>query len=469
MKRLFRRMACVLLCALLCRTAALAADVTVSGGVWARCGLAAGDFISGMAETGQGLWLLVTDGETSLRDRILCLPRDGSSPAVYRPAEGEEEMSFLSMAPDGEGRLWAVLGDPRGACRVVLFQDGERAASVDCGGRPVLGEGRALWREDRSLLCWDGEEIRRYPLPADCGETGELALLGGSPCFVDRQGGRVVCLREDGQSQALFSLPAGEAFQTASLVSCGNEAYLSYRAASGAGLIRLSDGRKLLETAGTLLFAWRQADGTDQLALAAGGGNLMEYEQLSLQDGAAARRHVETYLPNAPAEQPETGEDGLPTGWRFTDSGGNQWIFHLRFSRERGAVTRVLPDGTAVRCLAEAAEPRFPLYVRGAAVDFAAPPYLSDTGHTMAPVRGLAGILGAQVDWDGGSRTVTVRQGEHTLLLTVGASTALADGVSVPLAAPAVIVEGHTMAPLRFLAEALGWTVRWEAPTVYVA
>lgn len=470
MQKFSRYLACILLAILLCQNAVLAAHVTISGGKWTACGLSPGDFISEVAETEQNLFFMITDGETHCRDMILCIPQKGNSPTVYLTADAgaEENMWFLSMAPAGEDRLWAVLGDLRKTYRVVVLQNGEQIASVACNSKPVLGDGWALWQEGQALMCWNGAEIFQYSLPAGCVEAEELALLNGSPCFVDWHGNRVVCLWDGGQNKTLFSLPSGESFQTASLISCGKEAYLSYHTASKSGVIRLSDGRQLLETSGTFVSAWQQADGTDQLALAVGVGNLIEYAQLSICDETVSYRHVETYLPNTPTEQPEAEEDGLPTGWQFTDSNGSQWIFYFRPLRERGAVTRVLSDGTAVRYLAETLEPQFPLYVWGAAVDFETSPYLSDTGHTMVPVRGIAGILNAEVVWNSGSRTVTVRQGEHIISLTIGAQTADVDGVSASLEVPAVIVEGRAMVPLRFLAEALGWTVRWENRAVYI-
>ena len=460
----------ILLCALFFQVPALAADITVSRGNWSTCGLAAGDFISEVTEVGENLYCMVTDGETYDKEMILCLSDGDLSPSVYLSADAgvDETMSFLTMAPSGDDQLWTVLGDLRGKYRVAVFQDGKLAAYTDCSSKPVLGSGQALWQEGRFLVCWNGEEVFRYPLPGDCSEIGDIALFNGCPCFVDWQSGKILRLQKEDQTETVFSLPIGETFQTASLASSGNEAYLSYRSGSKSGIIRLSDGREILETAGTILSVWRQVDGTDHLALAVGSGNLIEYEQLSICSETISCRHVETYLPNSTAERLDSGEDGLPTGWRFTDSSGSQWIFYLRSSQDRGAITRVLPDGTTVRYFPETADPSFPLYVQGAAVEFNVSPFISDSGHTMVPVRGLAGILNAEVTWDSKSRTVTVRQGEHILFLTVGVQTAIVDGEYVPLEAPAVIIEGRTMVPLRFLAEALGWTVHWENRTVYV-
>ena len=50
-----------------------------------------------------------------------------------------------------------------------------------------------------------------------------------------------------------------------------------------------------------------------------------------------------------------------------------------------------------------------------------------------------------------------------------GATLATFNGVSRPLNQPAVIVGGSTFVPLRFVSEALGANVRWDGATRTVA
>ncbi len=130
-------------------------------------------------------------------------------------------------------------------------------------------------------------------------------------------------------------------------------------------------------------------------------------------------------------------------------------------------MTKLTADGTTVGYTA-APLSGFALYLRGAGVSFDTEPYITDTGFTMVPVRGVACLLDAEIAWDGDTQTVTVRQGEHTVLLTIGSMTALADGVEVPLGTPAVITGGRTMLPLRFLTETLGGEIRWENGAVSI-
>lgn len=89
-------------------------------------------------------------------------------------------------------------------------------------------------------------------------------------------------------------------------------------------------------------------------------------------------------------------------------------------------------------------------------------------GRTMAPLRGLAERLGAQVEWVQDAAQVVVRRGPDTVVLTMGQDTARVNGVTRPLpdGVPATAMfyqgQGYTMVPLRFFSEVLGCAVTWE-------
>jgi len=83
----------------------------------------------------------------------------------------------------------------------------------------------------------------------------------------------------------------------------------------------------------------------------------------------------------------------------------------------------------------------------------------------LVPLRVISESLGAQVDWDGATQVVTVRQYGHVVVLRVGKSTAAVDGKEITLDVPARLVNDRTMVPLRFVSEALGAQVSWDAKT----
>ncbi len=84
---------------------------------------------------------------------------------------------------------------------------------------------------------------------------------------------------------------------------------------------------------------------------------------------------------------------------------------------------------------------------------------------TMVPLRFLADALGAQVAWDGTTRTVTYILGSTQVVLQIGSNQAQVDGQAVALDAPATIVEGSTLVPARFVSQELGAAVAWDGST----
>lgn len=103
-------------------------------------------------------------------------------------------------------------------------------------------------------------------------------------------------------------------------------------------------------------------------------------------------------------------------------------------------------------------------------------PALLQDGRTLVPVRALAEALGAAVSWDGAGRRVTLERGGDRVVLTLGLATALVNGESRPLpdGVPTLLARWggseRTLAPLRFVAEALGAKVDWDnaSRTAYV-
>lgn len=91
-------------------------------------------------------------------------------------------------------------------------------------------------------------------------------------------------------------------------------------------------------------------------------------------------------------------------------------------------------------------------------------------GRTLVPVRAIFEALGADVGWDDATRTVTATKEDITIRLTIDNITAYINGVPKTLDVPAMIMQGRTMVPARFVAESLNANVRWDADTstVYV-
>ncbi len=112
-----------------------------------------------------------------------------------------------------------------------------------------------------------------------------------------------------------------------------------------------------------------------------------------------------------------------------------------------------------------AAEPApITVVIDGKVQTYEQPPVVVD-GSTFVPLRAIFEALGAKIDWDAQTRTVTAVKGSKTISLTVGSDLAYINGASHKLAQPARIISDRTMVPLRFVGEALGAEVRWYGET----
>ena len=87
----------------------------------------------------------------------------------------------------------------------------------------------------------------------------------------------------------------------------------------------------------------------------------------------------------------------------------------------------------------------------------------------LVPLRGVFEQMGAYVQWNPWTHTVTATQGSLDVELQPGSSYATVNGERVALDTPAQIVGGSTMVPLRFMAEGLNADVQWSAGTDTVA
>ena len=67
------------------------------------------------------------------------------------------------------------------------------------------------------------------------------------------------------------------------------------------------------------------------------------------------------------------------------------------------------------------------------------------------------------MEWDAVNKVVTITRDDVTIVLTIGSDKALVNGKTVTLDSPAFIENSRTYTPVRFVAEALGAEVAWDA------
>ena len=102
--------------------------------------------------------------------------------------------------------------------------------------------------------------------------------------------------------------------------------------------------------------------------------------------------------------------------------------------------------------------------LNGSKLDLNQSPVIVD-GRTLVPFRGIFEALGAEVSWDGDTRTVTGTSGEKKIVLTIDSTEAFVNGESRILDVAPKIVNDYTMVPVRFVSESFGANVQWDSRT----
>lgn len=109
------------------------------------------------------------------------------------------------------------------------------------------------------------------------------------------------------------------------------------------------------------------------------------------------------------------------------------------------------------------------MYVDGGAVSLEAPPIILNS-RTFLPIRAIGEGIGAFVSWDAPTQKVTVTRGGNVLEFMIDWPQAKLNGWAKKIdphdmdVVP-VIMNGRTLLPLRFVAEALGLDVVWDPTT----
>ncbi|MEA1962132.1 MAG: N-acetylmuramoyl-L-alanine amidase [Bacillota bacterium] len=102
--------------------------------------------------------------------------------------------------------------------------------------------------------------------------------------------------------------------------------------------------------------------------------------------------------------------------------------------------------------------------LNGTKLIFDVPPMI-ESGRTMVPLRAIFEAMGATVNWNNDTRTVTSQRSGIEIVLPLGSLSPTINGTTYQLDVPAKIVNDRTLAPLRFVGEAFGGEVGWDGAT----
>lgn len=111
-----------------------------------------------------------------------------------------------------------------------------------------------------------------------------------------------------------------------------------------------------------------------------------------------------------------------------------------------------------------AADEGIRVYLEGSKIDFDVPPQTIND-RTMVPIRAIFEAMGANVDWDDITQTAISTKDSTTVKMTLNSTTEYINDTAYTMDVTPVIINGRTLAPARYVAEAFGYYVNWDEMT----
>jgi len=88
--------------------------------------------------------------------------------------------------------------------------------------------------------------------------------------------------------------------------------------------------------------------------------------------------------------------------------------------------------------------------------------------YSLLPARELGKILGANVAWDGETKGITFTVGDKSVTVYLDKQDAKVNGSDAKAPVKAQSIEGTNMVPVRFVSEALGFTVHYTGDAISI-
>ncbi|WP_020616541.1 copper amine oxidase N-terminal domain-containing protein [Paenibacillus daejeonensis] len=84
-------------------------------------------------------------------------------------------------------------------------------------------------------------------------------------------------------------------------------------------------------------------------------------------------------------------------------------------------------------------------------------------GSMLVPMRTIFEALGASVSYDAGTKRITGQYGEVEIVMGLNAKEASRNGETLVMSQPPALIDDRVYVPIRFVSEALGAEVEWDA------
>ena len=129
--------------------------------------------------------------------------------------------------------------------------------------------------------------------------------------------------------------------------------------------------------------------------------------------------------------------------------------------KKAGFLCIIIVVSLCVSVSASAAEP-IKVVLGGQILQFDVQPTIIDD-RTMVPMRVIFEALGADVEWDGTNQTITAKSEDVVVITIIGNRTMIVNGNATTMDVAPILIDGRTLVPARFVSEAFGCDVEWDA------
>lgn len=89
-------------------------------------------------------------------------------------------------------------------------------------------------------------------------------------------------------------------------------------------------------------------------------------------------------------------------------------------------------------------------------------PFIDNNSRTQVPLRTLAEAMGFEVVYENKTKTITIPTNGGNVVLQIGSNKVQTPDGTISMDTAAVVINGRTYVPIRFVSEALGWTVGYK-------
>ncbi len=126
--------------------------------------------------------------------------------------------------------------------------------------------------------------------------------------------------------------------------------------------------------------------------------------------------------------------------------------------------TFIFSQITTSNIFADSGSDRIEIIVNETPVESEQAPVI-ENGRTLVPFRAVSEAMGIEVLWNSAEKTITCKKADKTVSVSIGSNEIDVDGKKIILDVSPKIIDGTTFVPLRAISESFGADVNWNGET----